>query len=58
MFQVLPEHIVLLKGHLFKADGAHVVIVTMIDVCFVRILNAILERLPSCLGSELCCQIL
>ena len=58
MLQVLLKHIVLLKGHLFKANGAHVVIVTMIDVCFVRILNAILERLPSCLGSELRGQIL
>ena len=37
MLQVLLEHSVFFYGHLFVANWAHVMVVAMIDVCFIRV---------------------
>ena len=46
VLQVLLEHVVLLNRHLFVADRAHVVIIAVVDVCFVLVVEAGLEGLP------------
>ena len=58
MFQIFAEYIVFLERHLFVAHRAHVMIVAVIDVRFVRVLNAVFEGLPSGLRSELAGEVL
>ena len=58
LLEVLAEDVVLFERHLFEAYGAHVMIITVIDVGLVRILKTSFERLPCCLWRIFTCDIL
>lgn len=58
MFEVLAEHVVLLERHLFVANGAHVVVVTVVDVRPITVPKPLLEGFPGSLRGVLLRHIL
>ena len=58
VLEIPSEHIMLFYRHLFEANRAHVMIEAVVDVRFVRVCEARLQRLPGCLRSKLLRQIL
>ena len=57
MLQVFLEHVVLLNGHLLVANRAHIVVITVVDVCFIGIVESGLECLPGGFGRVLRCDV-
>lgn len=57
VLQVFFEHVVLLNGHLFVANWAHIVVVTVVDVCFIGVVEAGLECFPGGLGCVFRCNV-
>ena len=58
MLQVLTIRIVLLLGHLFIADRAHVMIETVVDVGAIRVLQTLFQCFPGGLRCVFSCHIL
>lgn len=57
-FKIPSIDIMFLFRHLLKSYGAHVVIVTVVDVSFIRVLKTSFESFDCCLWSEFAGDIL